>query len=144
MTRKKFSGDVEQLGGGRSPKADRDSANGFVDALSSAASPLAPMRELEQIPSLYPTPERLQDRDPSLPTDPPAESLAKSFSYELKFKRFNTDDQSDLAEYEKVMGHILNDGWLREREEWVNTREGSTYILLSYIVPKPRDAKDKS
>ena len=64
----------------------------------------------------------------------PAAKLAGH--YESRYKKFSMGDEKQVAELEDINNHILNDGWLPGREEWIHTKEGATYIILKYLVPK--------
>jgi len=127
-----------------SPSADR--RNDFVDAIGAAIN-ATDRAQPEEIPPLFPTPDRIQDRGPTLPTDPTedASSGVDPQQLEAKYQRFDLADPLDVEQLENINNRILKEGWLHAREEWVHTKSGSTYVILKYLInhKKKRVAQEK-
>lgn len=69
----------------------------------------------------------------------PSAKLAGQF--EAKYKKLCVDDEEQVKELEEINNHILNDGWLPAREEWVHAKSGVSYVVLKYLVPKEKAKK---
>lgn len=71
----------------------------------------------------------------------PAAKLAGQF--EAKYKKFCLDNEENVKELEEINNHILNDGWLPAREEWLHTKSGTSFVVLKYLVPKEKPKPKK-
>lgn len=125
-----------------SPGADH--RNDFIDAIQEAMDADARSRP-EELPPLFPTPARIQDRDPDLPTDEPeTTSQLDSSQLEAKYQRFDLSDPLDVERLEGVNNKVLKEGWLLAREEWVHTKNGGSYVILKYLINhKPKQTKKR-
>lgn len=83
---------------------------------------------------LFPTPEQMIDPT-TLPADTDSAHAGPKIKYSAHYGRFNIDRDSERLEIERVQNHILNDGWLLAREEWVTTDEGDTIVTLKWLQP---------
>ena len=117
-----------------------DPTTDFTRALESAnATDEAP--EDVGLPAIFPgTKEEIEDKErvhEEVPAPkekgPPSlvETSAKDFV--ARYKRFDLADSSDVDELEKINNHIMQDGWLPGREEWIHTRDGGTYVVLKWL-----------
>lgn len=112
-----------------------DHKRDFVDAIGRAIE--GDRERPEQLPPLFPVPDRIRDRDDE--EDPFARSADDQPSVdpnklEAKYERFDLSDVTDVARLEKVNNSVLREGWLLAREEWVHTKDGSTFVILKYLV----------
>jgi len=64
--------------------------------------------------------------------------------YEAKYRKFDLGDEEDVKELEEISNHILNDGWLPGREEWLHMpKTGTSYVILKYLVPQEKSKPKK-
>lgn len=82
---------------------------------------------------------RLEDTDtPRIDPDPKEESKVPKHRYEAHYARYNMDDPDAVARLEKVRTECLNGNeagtHIVTREEWVHTKDGETYVVLSWVV----------
>jgi len=121
-----------------------DHRNDFVDAIQEAMN-FDSRNHPEELPPLFPTPSRIQDRDPTLPTDAQeTQSQFDSSLLEAKYQRFDLSDPLDVKCLEEVNNKVLKQGWLLAREEWVHTKNGGSYVILKYLVNHKQKDKDNT
>jgi len=111
----------------------------FMRALQAANNAEGEAPESVGLPAIFPsTREEIEDR--VLEEVPPlkekgipsmVETSAKDFK--ARYKRFDIADPVDVDELEKINNHIMQDGWLPGREEWIHTRDGGTYVVLKWL-----------
>lgn len=115
-----------------------DPTTDFTRALESANASDEPP-EVVGLPGIFPgTKEEIEERvheevPPPEEKGPPSlvETSAKDFV--ARYKRFDLADPADVTELETVNNHIMQDGWLPGREEWIHTRDGGTYVILKWL-----------
>jgi len=100
------------------------------------------------LPAIFPgSREKVEEREHEEVSKPEEEKVPHKKDYRAKYRRFDLSDPDDVAELEKVNNHIMNDGWLPGREEWIHTRDGGTYVVLKWLecdkVPKKRTAEQE-
>ena len=122
----------EQLGqkSGRATDASNKAAD-FVDALANMS---ALDNYKEEIPPIFPLFKNdVKDREaPVDPLAPKEKELSRDFT--AKYARFDLSTDSDRMELESVMGHVMKDGWMLAREEWVHAKDGNTFVILKYLI----------
>ena len=73
----------------------------------------------------------------------PAAQISQK-KYDAKYKKFSLDNVSDVEELEEITNHILNDGWIPGREEWLHMpKTGTSYVILKYLIPKEKPVAKK-
>lgn len=89
--------------------------------------------------SLFPAAEDLIV-DPTKPRTTPEEKdpFANYFAH---YHKFDMDHPGDIVEMELIVNHILHDKWILAREEWLHTKEGSTFVVLKWLQPKEEIVK---
>lgn len=130
--------------------ASGDRKSDFVNALGHL---MGDRENPEQIPPLFPVPERIVDHTEEDPLTRGAEKQqgVDPNKFEAKYERFDLSDPTDIARLEKVNNNVMREGWLLAREEWVHTKDGSTFVILKYLINntpkktklKPAQAKNK-
>jgi hypothetical protein len=122
----------------RPPGDSGNKANDFTNALAQMGIGSGQFKE--EIPPLFPA-YKQDGRDLETVPDPLApQAKAKRPDYEAHYKRFDLSADSDRLDLEEIMGHVMKDGWLMAREEWVHAKDGNTYVILKYLVRKKEDA----
>jgi hypothetical protein len=120
------------------PKSS-DPTTDFNRALEAANNPEGAAPETAGFPALFPTKredveERVHEEVP-----PPGEKGIPSLvetqadNYKARYRRFDLADDKDVADLEEINNHIMKDGWLPGREEWLHTRDGGTYVVLKWL-----------
>ena len=127
-----------------------DPTTDFTRALQAANNPDGAAPETVGLPAIFPnSQEEIEDKvleevpPPKDKSGPPSlvETSAKDFK--ARYKRFDLSDQQDVDELEKINNHIMQDGWLPGREEWIHTRDGGTYVVLKWLErTKPLKKKE--
>lgn len=125
------------------PGQGSDKSSDFVDVIQEANYG---SRELpEEIPELFPVPDRIQDRPIGEAAPEPDRNLIKPRQLKAKYDRFDMCDPDDIRRLEKINNSILQDGWLLAREEWVHTKDGGTFVIVKYLESKKvKKKKDPS
>lgn len=110
-----------------------DRKGDFVNALGRL---MGDREHPEQIPPLFPVPERIVDREEEDPLARGAEEQQNvdPNKLEAKYERFDLSDSTDVARLERVNNSVMREGWLLAREEWVHTKDGSTFVILKYLI----------
>ena len=120
-----------------------DPTTDFTRALNAANNPDGVAPESVGLPAIFPgSQEEIEDKEervleevpaPKDKSGPPSlvETGAKDFK--ARYKRFDLSDDNDVDELEKINNHIMQDGWLPGREEWIHTRDGGTYVVLKWL-----------
>ena len=149
------NGDAFPLQTGK-PRA-ADPTSDFARALEAANTTEAP--EVVGLPAIFPgsldkiqdkeEPEAHEHEEVPLPKEQGMPSMVKAGAKDFiaKYRRFNLDDPLDVQELEKINNHIMQDGWLPGREEWIHTRDGGTYVVLKWLerttpLKKPKSPED--
>lgn len=122
----------------KTPKGT-DPTTDFARALQAANNAEGAAPEAVGLPAIFPgTREEVEDciREEVPPpkrksTPSLVETSAKDFR--ARYQRFDIADPDDVAELEKINNHIMQDGWLPGREEWIHTRDGGTYVVLKWL-----------
>jgi len=114
--------------------ASSDHKRDFVDAIGRAVE--GDRERPEQLPPLFPVPDRIRDRDEEDPLtrDVDDRPTVDPNKLEAKYERFDLSDAEDVARLEKVNNNAMREGWLLAREEWVHTKDGSTFVILKYLI----------
>jgi hypothetical protein len=95
----------------------------------------------EEIPPIFPQPERIKDRPIGEPAPDPNRDLLQKKDLTAKYARFNMGDPDDVRRLEDINNKVLKEGWMLAREEWVHTKDGKTFVLLKYLESKPKKTK---
>jgi len=113
-----------------------DPTHGFMRALDSANREGGPGGS--ELPNIFPrsvesVEEKVVETIDGIPKKEDVPSLAMSNNFTAKYARFNMDDPLDVSKLEAINNHIMKDGWLPAREEWVHTKDGGTFVILKYL-----------
>ncbi len=127
------------------PGAAGDKSKDFVDAISEMN--FGARDSPEEIPPLFPQPDRIQDRPIGEEAPDPDRNMLKPKDLTAKYARFDMAEPDDIRRLEQINNRILKEGWIMAREEWVHTKDGSTFVLVKYLEShhkkaKPDDASD--
>ncbi len=116
------------------PKAE-DPTTDFTRALAAANNTESEAPEAVGLPAIFPeSHEAIEERVHE--EVPPPEEKGVEFTAEAfvaRYRRFDLADPIDTADLEKINNHIMHDGWLPSREEWIHTRDGGTYVVLKWL-----------
>lgn len=118
-----------------------DKGSDFVDAISQAAKA---DRVYEEIPPTFPT--------ASMPADKPIDHIEQERAnnalnpenFEAHYGRFDMADMEEVEQLEEINNHVLRDGWVMAREEWVHTKEGSSFVIVKYLIAKNKPGKART
>jgi hypothetical protein len=133
-------------------------ADDFFDAIGTANDP----ENLREIPALHPAARsafppgkwRNVAKEEEGRTAPGAENQLfeqPKGKFKARFGRFDLNDDTQRAELEEIENSCLTPGknWILAREEWYNTKDGDTYVVVKYLefIPekktkKPPEAKE--
>lgn len=124
------------------PGQGADRSKDFIDVIQemNSGSREAP----EEIPPLFPQPERIKDRPSGEEAPEPDRDLIKPRQLTAKYDRFDLGKPDDITRLEGVNNRILKDGWLLAREEWVHTKNGGTFVILKYLETAPKKKPEPS
>lgn len=112
-------------------KAVADPTLDFAHALKKANAEMAP--EEVGLPGIFPeSREHEEIPAPEKEKSPPSAEMDTK-DYHAKYRRFDLADPADITKLEKINDHIMHDGWLPGREEWIHTRDGGTYVVLKWL-----------
>jgi len=117
-------------------------ANDFANSINNMKG--EPEKVFEELPPLYPTPDRIEDRPLGEEREPDIASLISApdpEDFEARIERLNLADPVDVKRLEQINNHVLKDKWVLSREEWVHTKDGDTFAVVKYLEYKPKKKK---
>jgi len=130
------------------PGKNADPTSDFARALEEANNAEGTAPDSVGLPAIFPgSREEIEDKpdleelgekvleEVGLPKEKGMPSMIQSGAKDFvaRYKRFDIGDPVDVAELEKINNHIMQDGWLPGREEWIHTRDGGTYVVLKWL-----------
>lgn len=120
--------------------------NDFVNSIAQAlgnerANP-------EQLPSLFPVPDQLEDNDEETdPLAPRARDNAPGLQaeyLETKYAQFDISDPLDVEKLEEINNNVMRKQWILAKEVWNPTKEGGTIIVVKYLINNTPAKSEKS
>jgi hypothetical protein len=55
--------------------------------------------------------------------------------FKVKYRKFNMALDEDVLQLESMKTAIVNGEYIGAREEWNHTKDGDSYVMLSWLVP---------
>ena len=128
------------------PAFGLDKKSDFVNSIAQAlgddrANP-------EQLPSLFPVPDQLEDNEEG--TDPLASRVRDTVPglqaeyLETKYAQFDIADPLDVEKLEEINNNVMRKQWILAKEDWNHTKDGGTFIVVKYLINNTPAKSEKS
>lgn len=117
-------------------------ANDFVDAINDAARKESLF--VEEIPPPFPEYNlSAKERNNTDPRQTPSMDFDPK-DWKSHYVRYDMGDPDDVALAEEVNDGVFEGTHIVAREEWVHTKEGSSFILMKYLTKKKKPPSKKT